>query len=204
MPKVRFAAIIAGGASRRMGTNKALLKIEGEPIVARVARVLRPLFAEIVIVSSNLDIARAAALPAIPDEISGRGPLGGIHAALRYFGEPTFCIACDMPFLNAAAIEFLCARFEDCSSDCDAVLPRLKSSGAQRGEPLHAVYAPSCMAFFEEEFKRERVRSVEGVLEDARLRFVEEDELRAFDGALGFLRNWNSPQDAQHDGFTFS
>jgi len=200
MIPVRCAAIIAGGASRRMGQNKALIPINGEPLVTRVAKVLRPLFSKVVVVTFDFDIARAAALPAIEDEVSGRGPLGGIHAALRHFNAPVFCVACDMPFLNGPAIEFLCAQLKD----FDAVLPRLENGEASRAEPLHAVYAPSCLPFLEAEFACERVRPVEGVLENARLRFVEEDQLRVFDGELRFLRNWNYPHDACADGFAIS
>ena len=200
MLKVRCAAIIAGGASRRMGQNKALLSIEGEPLVARVSRIIQPLFSEIVVVTSDSAVARATNLSAIPDAISGRGPLSGIHAALKHFNAPAFCVACDMPFLNAPAIEFLCAQLQD----SDAVLPRVETSGTKRAEPLHAVYAPSCLPFLEAEFACERVRPVEGVLENARLRFVEEDQLRVFDGELRFLRNWNYPHDACADGFAIS
>lgn len=198
MSKIRCAAIIAGGASRRMGTSKALLEIEGVTLVARVAGVLRALFPQVIIVTSDLQIAGVSHLTAIADEIPNRGPIGGIHAALNYFQEPAFCVACDMPFLNAKAIEFLCQQ----SDDCDAVFPFVETSGVKRAEPLHAVYAPTCLPFFEAEFALERVRPVEQVLREARMKFIEAEQLRVFDEELRFLRNWNSPQDAQADGFT--
>ena len=201
MTEVRCAAIIAGGASRRMGRNKALLEIEGEPIIARTAGVLQSLFPNLIVVTTNPEIEAACGFPAIPDAFSGRGPLGGIHAALHYFEAPVFCVACDMPFLNKGAIEFLCAQLNE---NFDAVLPRVGSGENHRAEPLHAVYAPACAPIIEAEFERERVRSVEGVLQAARVRYVEETSLRAFDSELRFLRNWNFPQEAQADGFTFS
>lgn len=196
MPKVHCAAIIAGGASRRMGTHKALLEIEGEKLIARIAGVLRALFPRIIVVTSDSQIAQAAGLPAIADEIPRRGPLGGIHAALRHFNEPVFCIACDMPFVNAGAIEFLCLQYDN----CDAVLPTTENDGAKRAEPLHAVYAPACLPIFEAEFESERVRPVERVLAEARVKCIEARELRVFDEELRFLRNWNTPQDALDDG----
>jgi len=203
MPDIRCAAIIAGGASRRMGSCKALLEIEGETLVARVAGVLQSLFPEVIVVTGNLQIAQAANLPAIADEVANCGPIGGLHAALNHFHQPTFCIACDMPFANARAIEFLCLQ----GADCDAVLPLVetdKISATKRAEPLHAVYTPACLPFFEAEFQCERVRSVERVLGAARVKFIEADALRVFDAELRFLRNWNSPQDARADGFSLS
>lgn len=189
-----------------MGSCKALLEIEGETLVARVAGVLRSLFPEVIVVTGNLQIAQAANLPAIADEVANCGPVGGLHAALNHFHQPTFCIACDMPFANAKVIEFLCLQ----GDDCDAVLPLVesgetgKTGATKRAEPLHAVYAPACLPFFEAEFQRERVRSVERVLSGARVKFIEADALRVFDAELRFLRNWNSPQDARADGFSLS
>ena len=153
---VKAAAIIAGGASRRMGQNKALLSLDGVPLVLRVARVLAPLFSKLAVVTGDAEISRAANLPSIPDIHPGKGPLGGIHAALRHFQAPVFCVACDLPFLNGEAIEFLCAQLKS----HDAVLPRIGG----RAQPLHAVYRPSCLPIFEKELQGERVRRVEQVL----------------------------------------
>ncbi len=193
-PSVRCAAIIAGGASRRMGQNKALLEFEYQPLIARVAGVLRELFSEIILVTCDAKIARAANLPPIPDIYENKGPLGGIHAALSHFQKPTFCVACDLPFLNADAIEFLCAQLKN----HDAALPQIQN----RVEPLHAVYTPSCLPIFETELQNERARSVSGVLQTLNVRLVEENELRVFDADLKFLTNLNTPDEARAAGLT--
>ena len=188
------AAIIAGGASRRMGTSKALLEFEGQPLVARVAGVLRPLFPELVVVTANEAIATAAGLLAIPDIISGKGPLGGVHAALEYFDIPTFCVGCDYPFLQPEIIRFLCTSFEN----CDVLAPRVDS----RMEPLHAIYSPACLGILNEELQKPRVSSVERVLSPLKLRFIEEDKLREYDPELKFLTNLNTPGEARAAGIS--
>jgi molybdopterin-guanine dinucleotide biosynthesis protein A len=191
---VSRAAIIAGGASRRMGSCKALLDVGGQPLIARVAGVLRPLFQEVIVVTTIEAVARAARLPAIPDIFPDKGPLGGVHAALEYSGAATFCVACDLPFLQPDVIRFLCERFHE----CDVVAPHINS----RMEPLHAVYAPSCLATLEAALQNERVPRVEKVLAPLRLRFIEESELRQFDPELKFLTNLNTPEEARAAGIS--
>ena len=190
---VSCAAILAGGASRRMGTNKSLLPLEDEPLIARIAGVLRPLFDQLIIVARQDEVSRAAALPAIADTFPNNGPLGGIRSALEYFQEPTFCVACDLPFLNAAVIRFLCERF---TADCEVLAPRVSG----RMETTHAIYTPSCVQVLDAEFQNERVRSAERVLAPLRVCFAEADELRQFDSGLKFLTNVNTPEEARRAG----
>jgi molybdopterin-guanine dinucleotide biosynthesis protein A len=191
---VHCAAVIAGGASQRMGRTKAMLPFKGQPLIARVAGVLRARFSQVIVVTASREIARAANLPAIPDIYEKKGPLGGIHAALAHFQKPVFCVACDLPFLNGGAIDYLCAHLEN----HDAVLPQIKN----HAQPLHAVYTPHCTPVFESELQNERARSVAGVLQTLDARFVTEGELRAFDAELKFLTNLNTPQEARAAGLT--
>jgi molybdopterin-guanine dinucleotide biosynthesis protein A len=191
---VSHAAIIAGGASRRMGTNKALLPFEGEALIARIARVLRPLFAEVLVVTADEQLARAANLFATPDIFPAKGPLGGVHAALKYCGAPTFCVACDLPFLNPEIIRFLCEQFVD----CQVLAPRI----AGHMEPLHAIYAPSILPILESVLAKESVPRVERSLAATRVKFIGENELKVFDADLKFLTNLNTPQDAHNAGFS--
>jgi molybdopterin-guanine dinucleotide biosynthesis protein A len=193
MPQtISRAAIIAGGASRRMGTSKALLRFDDEVLIARVAAVLRPLFEAVLVVTADEAVARAAHLPHVADLYEDKGPLGGVHAALKYFAAPTFCFACDLPFLRTDVIEDLCAKFQQ-SDDCDLLAPRV----AGRMETLHAIYAPSCLPTLEAALQNERVPRAARVLAPLRLRFVEEDELRRFDPTLKFLTNLNTPEEVR-------
>lgn len=170
-----------------MGRNKALLEVEGAPLIARVAAVLRPLFASVIVVTGDPETARAAELPALPDAFEGRGPLAGIHAALLHYGAPVFCVACDMPFLNPAFIAWQCEQL----GAREAVVPRI----ADRLEPLHAVYAPACLPVFAAALDEQSVPSLQRVLRGLTVRAISEAEARRFDPSLRLFANWNTPAD---------
>jgi len=179
------AAILAGGASRRMGTPKALISVGGQPLIARIAQTLREVFCEIVVVTSSPEIAAAATLPRIEDALKNKGPLAGIHVALTHFQAPTFCVACDMPNLNADLIRLIVEQ----RADFDVVVPRR----GVRGEPLHALWSPACLPMIEAELNRERVGPTTAIFDKLNVRFLEESELVDF-GADVF-DNWNFPDD---------
>lgn len=187
--KVTRAAIIAGGNSSRMGRDKALIPFDGQPLIAHIARILAPIFPEIIVVTANPNIARAAGLPAVTDTFAGRGPLGGIHAALSHFGAPTFVVACDMPYLNADFIRFLCADF-----DGNARVP-LSENGF---EPLHAVYAATATPLFERYLRIEgKMPPLRRILEEISATWIAPEIARGFDDELKMFDNWNTPADIE-------
>lgn len=185
---VTCAALIAGGASRRMGFNKALALFEGEPLIARVAAVLNPLFPNIVVVTADSAVEAACGLPAIRDIYPDKGPLGGVHTALTHFNQPVFCVACDLPFLRADVIQWLC---ESVPPACDVYAPRVDG----RMEPLHAVYAPACLEVLNRELQKPRVGNVESVLASLRICDAGETDLCRLDPELKFLTNLNTAQE---------
>jgi len=172
-----------------MGRNKALIEMDGQPLVARAAGVLHHLFRNVVVVTSMAEVAAAAGVTAIPDVYPGKGPLAGIHAALQHWNRPTFCVASDMPFLNEDFIRYLCEQLED----HDVVVPRV----GDFDEPLHAVYAPACLAVIERELQRERVGPVPSIYQDLNVRYLDETEARKFDPDLRMFENWNTPYDLE-------
>ena len=181
------AAILAGGQSSRMGRDKALLPFNDAPLIAHIAQVLAPIFPEIIVVTANPAIARAAGLPGVPDTFPARGPLGGIHAALSHFEAPTFVVACDMPHLNADFIRFLCADFNGI-----ARVP-LSDDGF---EPLHAVYAATAAASFENYLRTEgKMPPLRRVLTEIGATWIEPEVARSFDPDLKMFDNWNVPAD---------
>jgi molybdopterin-guanine dinucleotide biosynthesis protein A len=172
-----------------MGTSKALLMVDGGPLIARVGAVLRPLFPALVVATNDQAIAEAAGVAAIPDIWPGKGPLAGIHAVLSHLQRPTFCVACDMPYLNPDFIRYLCAQLEN----YDAVVPRVESCS----EPLHAVYSPSCLPLFESELQQPRARRFDAILQSLRVHYISAEEARRFDPELRMFENWNTPQDVE-------
>ena len=99
------AIVLAGGQSRRMGRDKALLELGGQPLIARVVRQVARHFDE-VLVSAN-DPARYAflELPVLPDETPDQGPLMGLATAMAAARHDTcFVIACDVPEVRSGLV----------------------------------------------------------------------------------------------------
>lgn len=108
-----LGAIIAGGASSRMGREKALIGIDGVPLIERVASRLR-FQVDSLVINANGDPGRFASLayPVVPDELTDIGtPLAGIHAVLRHARAQGFAAAVtvpsDTPFLPLDLVQRL-------------------------------------------------------------------------------------------------
>jgi molybdopterin-guanine dinucleotide biosynthesis protein A len=133
--------ILIGGRSSRLGTNKALVRLGGLTLAERAVdvtrRALSPERVTMVAGSSTQFATDALAIdvPFIFDLYEGRGPLGGLHAALAYSQTPwIFLLACDYPFISAELIRTL---REEISDEFGAVVPR-QADG--RLQPLCAFY----------------------------------------------------------------
>jgi molybdenum cofactor guanylyltransferase len=99
-------AVLAGGASSRMGTDKALIEVDGRALVARAADALVGAGASAVLVigGDGHAIGRLG-LDARPDDHPGEGPLGGILTALRLAADDlVMVLACDMPAIDATSV----------------------------------------------------------------------------------------------------
>ena len=102
------AAILAGGASRRMGQDKTLLPIGNRSLIEIVAAQLTSLFHRVRIIANEEEKFADLNLPIQPDIRPGCGPLGGIHSALATAQQDTVFVAgCDFPFLTTSFIKGL-------------------------------------------------------------------------------------------------
>lgn len=181
--------VLAGGQSRRMGTDKAWLDWNGRPLLARVADALRAAGCTDVLVVGG-DAARVAALGLahVPDGIAGQGPLQGLAAGLLAAASPlALAVACDMPSLQPQALALL-GRLAD---GFDAAVPWLDPGG---WEPLHAAYSVACLPAIQRCLRRGD-RKMTAFYEDVRVRRVSAAELSAADPDLRSLRNVNTPED---------
>jgi molybdopterin-guanine dinucleotide biosynthesis protein A len=135
------AAILAGGNGSRMGNiRKEFISFEGTILLGRMLEVLRPVFAEILLVS-NEDQALYKDFgidKIVQDKFPGKGPLAGIHAALSNTTGYVFTFACDLPILD---ISFIMQQIRQLHAGQDALVPRHKNGI----EPLHAIYNQSCI-----------------------------------------------------------
>lgn len=141
------AGILAGGASSRMGADKALLEFRGRPLIEHQLDLLRPLFGELLIGANQpAPFARFGAR-VVPDVLPERCSLAGVHALIAAASAPyVFAVACDLPFLNPDLIRYLV----DQRDAADVVMPF-----TERGpEPLHAVYGKACLPAIESAGRR--------------------------------------------------
>lgn len=126
--------LLAGGQSRRFGSNKALARVGNCRLIERPARVLAGLFDHLLLVTNTPELYAFLGWPTTPDLAPGGGPLAGIEAALSRAATPYIFVAgCDMPELDRALIKHLCGL----APGYDAVIP----VGPMGREPLHGVYA---------------------------------------------------------------
>ncbi len=136
------AAILTGGRNSRMnGSNKAFMKIGGVRILDLMMNVIEPIFSEIFIVANNEDpLYRDYPVQLISDTLPGKGPLSGIHSALKHTKlKHCFIFACDLPFISS---EFIRKQAELIDPDSDVIVPR-HSKGI---EPLHAIWSKQCFS----------------------------------------------------------
>jgi molybdopterin-guanine dinucleotide biosynthesis protein A len=102
--------LLTGGASRRMGTDKALLEVDGRRMVDRAAAVLAAVTDPVVEVGPGW-----SELPAVREDPPGSGPLAAVStgvAALRAAGHDgrVIVLAVDMPRVNAEVLRLLAER----------------------------------------------------------------------------------------------
>ena len=179
------AAILAGGTSSRMGTNKALLKIDGVPIITRSYQILASLFHEVIIVTNTPEDYAFLPCRKVPDVHPGLGSIAGLHSALVNSScERVFLTACDMPNLNGDVIRQLCGI----EGEYDAIAP----DGQAGAETLHTIYSRSALDTVNRALESGEKR-LYILLEQMATRRVTIDELaRIPDAARSFL-NVNTP-----------
>ena len=179
--------ILAGGASRRMGRNKALLELAGRPLIAVAAGRLRAVVDEVIVAANDTERYAPFADRCVTDVYPGVGTLGGIHAGLQAAAhELAVIVGCDMPFLNPALLAWFVAAADEAGADL-AILRH--DAGV---EPLHAVYRKSCLPVIEATI-RTGERCAFAFYDQIRVRYVAPAEIAALDPALRSFSNLNTP-----------
>jgi molybdopterin-guanine dinucleotide biosynthesis protein A len=206
-------AVLVGGASRRMGRDKARLPFGGRSLAAHVAGVLDQVFTEVVLV------ARAAAeagkragdgelvgRAVLTDHFPGAGPLAGLHAALLHAretrgrgslpgGGAVFLAACDLPGLSPELVRHVTAGAPGEAGSEETAEPAWARVPVADGrlQPLAALYGPGCLSLAAENLRRGR-RSMHGLLDQLTVLPVPvTPDLPFFHPDL--LINVNSPED---------
>ena len=182
------AFVLAGGASTRMGRDKALLELGGAPMIARTARLAGEHVASVTVVGPPERYA-SLGLGVVADRWSGTGPLGGIATALcASSSEWNLILGCDLPCLTAKWIDWLIAWARE--SSAQAAVPE-----SERGlEPLAAMYRKDCDPAFTAALDR-GVRRISEALQEIVFERVTADQWREIEPADNLFQNVNTPED---------
>lgn len=180
--------VLAGGASRRMGRDKAKLVLEGETLLERQVRLLQAVCRTVGIVGPP-DSYRGLDVPVYPDEVRRRGPLGGIYSGLLHTrSEYNLFLSCDMPQLEARFLGWLIEQALEYQAD--VTVPRTRDGR----HPLCAVFRRRALAAI-----RYRLASgqnnVRGLFPRVGSRVVPWSEIARAGFSPRIFGNMNTPQD---------
>ncbi|MBC8030435.1 MAG: molybdenum cofactor guanylyltransferase [Pyrinomonadaceae bacterium] len=188
--------ILAGGQSRRMGTDKWKLVLDGRSFVERVANEMAGVASPVTVVGNiagNALVhpadATQTSLTTVPDVYPGWGALGGVHAALANCqAEWALVVACDFPFVTRE----LFLRLASLRPNFEAVAPVQRD---QIPQPLCALYRVEPCRDRAEQMIKSGERKPVALLQSVHTRWVSFSEIEDLADAARFFDNINTPQD---------
>jgi len=184
------AFILAGGRSTRMGTDKAFVDYDGRTLLARALDLAGSVTSDVRIVGNTEKFAPFA--PVVEDVFRDRGPLGGIHAALRAsLTELNVMLAVDTPFVSRAFLQYLISQSRAVPG-ATVVVPR----GGGGWQPLCAIYRREFAGAAETALLAGRNR-IDPLFNVVRTRMIEEQELEDAGFSPAIFRNLNTPEELE-------
>jgi molybdopterin-guanine dinucleotide biosynthesis protein A len=184
-PEAVWGLVLAGGKSRRMGSDKALLELDGETQLSRAVALLADQV-DRVFVSTHADQAGDAErskFEQIVDRYEDMGPTAGILSAMDSNQEVSWLVlACDLPNIDDATIAYL---VEHCSADHPVTAYVSVHDGLP--EPLCAIYRPQSRAVIDGFVEQ-------GIICPRKMLIGSDTNLLAQPNP-GALHNINSPED---------
>ena len=182
--------IQAGGASSRMGEDKALKLFLGRPLIQRVIERLTPIADEIIVTTNRPAEYEFLGLRLVPDLKPGRGALGGLYTAVASAAHPLVAVAaCDMPF--ASQLFFEGARRLMIQEEADVVIAKTDEGY----EPFHALYRrETCLPAIESAIDTDQWKVISW-FSKVKVRTLNSDEVRSFDPSGLCFWNLNTPEE---------
>ncbi len=172
--------ILAGGQSRRFGSDKAMHQIDGVTMIEKAYRTLSEVAKPVFISLANDQQKRILPARHVVDEFKNRGPLGGLHAGLKA-AETTwvFVTAVDMPFINKESILFI---LDQISPDVKAIVTR----SSDKIQPLFGCYRTTLVQKLEGQINSNKLSAIQ---------FVKEIPALVLEMPASVLTNINQPDD---------
>jgi len=170
-----------------MGKNKAFIQVEGIPIIERIHDLFRELFQEVIIVTNDKDLFSGFNSKIHSDLIPDKGALGGLYTGIVFSSfYYSFCVACDMPFINKSLVQYLIGRI----ADEDVIVPRTKD-GLQ---PLHALYSKNCVDPIKKSIEEGKSKIID-IYDQVNVKIVDEEDFLCFDPGRESFINVNTPEE---------
>ena len=171
--KHRSAIILAGGESRRMSRNKALLPLGKHTLIEEIIHQIRNMFTEILISVSHPGVYEFLGRRVVCDEQPGQGPLAAIQATLKASFSPiNFVIACDIPEIDIPLVESMLDR----AQNYHIVVPQHADG---KTEPLFAVYRRSVIPLIQRQIHSGDLK-ISSLYPKCRTAFVEVNDSTRF------------------------
>jgi molybdenum cofactor guanylyltransferase len=181
-------AILAGGKSSRMGTDKSFARLNDRSIFEHVLTRIHELELPTILITNSPDKYAAYTLPMYQDVFVDQGALGGLYTAIeKSETDFTLCVACDMPFLNVSLLKYLLSL---CTGDWDIVVPR---TGGYP-ETMHAVYSKVCVEPIQKQIAQGKLKASD-FFDQVKVLYIEEEVIRQSDPDLRSFMNVNTPDD---------
>jgi molybdopterin-guanine dinucleotide biosynthesis protein A len=191
-------SILAGGESRRMGRNKALIPFQGKPLIQHVAERMTPIAGEIFICAGRVELySFLNPIRICKDLLPWQSSLAGLYTALDCAAnQQVGVVACDMPFSSPALFQAEACLLQD--EEMDIVIP----STLKGLEPLHAVYRKeTCLPVLKkavenagQNYSKSSLR-VTGWFGGLRVRYLTREEVCAVDPSPYIYFNINTEED---------
>lgn len=153
--------ILAGGASRRMGRDKAMLSLDGASFLERILAVGRSRFQRVVVVGRVVEKELDAEW--LQDECPGAGPLAALATLLRGVGGDVIVAACDMPLIEVSHVDWLVGEWRRAQGG-----PGLVPESDLGLEPTFAIYGYSLLESIDRLIASGE-RSLQKFVQDARI-----------------------------------
>jgi len=179
--------ILSGGKSVRMGENKAFIEIDGVPIIHRIVNLFKELFQETIIVTNQKELFSNFNSKIHTDLIPDKGALGGLYTGVFFANfSNSFCVACDMPFINRSLVQYLIKHIEG----YDVIVPQTKD-GLQ---PLHAIYSKNCLDPLKNTIEKGKYKIID-FYNLVKLKVIKEEEFAFLDPLRESFINVNTPEE---------
>ncbi|MGD9715394.1 MAG: molybdenum cofactor guanylyltransferase [Thermomicrobiales bacterium] len=193
-------AVLAGGRSSRLGTDKALLRLDadGPSLIESVLSLAHQLTDDVMVVGREVLDGTSTHVRFLPDPAIDQGPLAGIATALaasQY--DRCLVLPCDAPFLSLHVLHWMISLPQTTDALVPSTSARSRQGGRQSLQTLHAIYRRTCLAPIRAALEHGN-RHTTAWFESATIQVLPEDTIRQIDPQLMTFFTINTPEDLEY------